>query len=274
MKTVPRGYGSHPDFLDLVRASAQERARAVEGELRTAFGKYASEQKVVVIQLAAIDAYELGEILLRHPLTVKPLLIAANVAGRALARDLGIRNVNTYRPRLNAKQANVIAGYIKPFLPASVALPSLVQLDQVAFIDKEIRALKGRWEKRVTEALVTVSGRPFKKRQVEVGGAKFEIDAAYPAKGPVQYAVDVKRIEGTQDFHKRVDEIVNKATKVKKHNSKASFGTVIYFPFEDRHGDVRTRLAKSDVDAVAFAGETTDSIEKAVGELMTEMKFE
>jgi len=157
---------------------------------------------------------------------------------------------------------------LKPFLPASVALPTLVQLDQVEYVDKEIRALKGRWEKRVTEALSGGSGRQFAKRKIDVQGEGFEIDAAFPPEGDVQFAVDIKRIEARRDFHKRVDEIVNKATKVKKHNPRAKFGTVIYFPFEDQHAQIRNRLGESAVDAVAFANELDESIQQAAKDVL------
>ena len=268
MKSVPRGYGTHADFLDMVRGAATERAKAVQAELRAAFARHVREELVLIIQLADINVFELGEILRNHPLVLKPLVIAANVAARAIERDLGIANVDTYDPNLSAEESAAIAGYLKPFLPASVALPTLVKLDQVEYVDKEIRALKGRWEKRVTDALSRASGQRFGKRKIDVQGEAFEIDAAFPSEGNVQLAVDIKRIEARRDFHKRVDEIVNKATKVKKHNAGAKFGTVIYFPFEDQHAQIRNRLGQSAVDAVAFANELDQSIEQAATDVL------
>src|SRR2546422_4965794 len=266
MKSVPRGYGTHADFLDMVRESATKRAEAIQAELREAFRRFVKEEPVQVIQLADITAQDLAQILRQHPLVLKPLVIAANVAARALERDLGIANVDTYEPNLSSDETSVIAGYLKPFLPASVALPTLVKLDQVEYVDKEIRALKGRWEKRVTDALSRASGRQFAKRKIDVQGEGFEIDAAFPPDGDVEFAVDIKRVEARRDFHKRVDEIVNKATKVKKHNPGAKFGTVIYFPFEDQHAQIRNRLGESAVDAVAFANELDESIQLAATE--------
>jgi len=230
MKSVPGGYGTHADFMNMVRESAEERAKTIERELLVAFSRYVREQPVTVIQLAEINVFELTEIILEHPMILKPLVIAANVAARALERDLGIRNIDTYRPRLSKEQASAIGGYLKPFLPASVAVPSLVQLDRVEYVDKEIRLLKGRWEKRVRAALCAATGLKFVKRKITVRGESFELDAAYPQKGIASYAVDVKRIEARRDFHKRIDEIVNKATKVKKHNPSAKVGAVIYYP--------------------------------------------
>ncbi|HYU53805.1 MAG TPA: hypothetical protein VEK37_12720 [Gemmatimonadaceae bacterium] len=268
MKSVPRGYGTHADFLDMVRESATRRAEAVQAELRTAFRQFVREEPVLVIQLADINVHDLAQILRQHPLVLKPLVIAANVAARAIERDLGIANVDTYEPKLSPEESAAIAGYLKPFLPASVALPTLVQLDQVEYVDKEIRAQKGRWEKRVTDALSRESGRQFAKRKIDVQGEGFEIDAAFPPNGDVKFAVDIKRIEARRDFHKRVDEIVNKATKVKKHNPGAKFGTVIYFPFEDQHAQIRNRLGESAVDAVAFANELDQSIERASADIL------
>jgi hypothetical protein len=268
MKSVPRGYGTHADFLDMVRESATRRAEAVQAELRTAFRRFVREEPVLVIQLADINVHDLAQILRQHPLVLKPLVIAANVAARAIERDLGIANVDTYEPKLSPEESAAIAGYLKPFLPASVALPTLVQLDQVEYVDKEIRALKGRWEKRVTDALSRGSGRQFGKRKIDVQGEGFEIDAAFPLDGDVQFAVDIKRIEARRVFHKRVDEIVNKATKVKKHNPGAKFGTVMYFPFEDQHAQIRNRLGEPAVDAVAFANELDASIEQAARHIL------
>ncbi len=268
MKSVPRGYGTHADFLDMVRESATKRAATVQAELRTAFRQFVREEPVLVIQLADINVYDLAQILRQHPLVLKPLVIAANVAARAIERDLGIANVDTYEPSLSPEESAAIAGYLKPFLPATVALPTLVQLDQVEYVDKEIRALKGRWERRVTDALSRRSGRQYAKRKIDVQGESFEIDAAFPANGVVQFAVDIKRIEARRDFHKRVDEIVNKATKVKKHNLRAKFGAVIYFPFEDQHAQIRNRLGESAVDAVVFANELDESIEQAAQQIL------
>jgi hypothetical protein len=268
MKSVPHGYGTHADFLGMVREAATKRAEALQAELRTAFGRFVHEERVFVIQLADVNVHELAQILRQHPLVLKPLVIAANVAARAIERDLGIPNVDTYEPNLSLQESAAIAGYLKPFLPASVALPTLVQLDEVEYVDKEMRALKGRWEKRVTDTLTRASGRQFGKRKINVQGEGFEIDAAHPPVGTVLLAVDIKRIEARRDFHKRVDEIVNKATKVKKHNPSAKFGTIIYFPFEDQHAQIRNRLGESAVDAVAFANELDPSIEQAVRDLL------
>src|SRR5205823_3713930 len=68
MKSVPRGYGTHADFLDMVRESATKRAAAIQAELREAFARYVREEPVSVIQLADITVFDLSEILKHHPL--------------------------------------------------------------------------------------------------------------------------------------------------------------------------------------------------------------
>jgi hypothetical protein len=273
MKSVPAGYGTHADFLEMVRKAADERAQIVEDELRVAFEGYVREQTLLVLQLADINVFDLARVLLAHPLILKPLIVAANVAARAIERDLGIANVNTYVPVLTPEAGAAIAGYLKPFLPATVPLLTLVQLDQCEYIDKEIRALKGRWEKRITDTLSRVSGYSFAKRKIKVGGEAFEIDAASPVTGNVEYAVDIKRIEARRDIHKRIDEIVNKASKLKQHSMTGRFGAVIYFPFEDQHAQIRSRLAGSSVDAVAFANELDASIQRAAEDLLGQLRI-
>ena len=246
----------------------------IVAEIHTAFKRFVKEDRVQVIQLADVTVFDLAAILRSHPILLKPLAIAANIGERAIERDLGIRNVSTYRTRLDDQTAAAIAGYLKPFLPATVPIPTLIELDRIAFVDKEIRALKGRWEKRVTEALASVSGRRFRKRKFEVGGEQFEIDAASPEAGPIEAAVDVKRIEARRDIHKRIDEIVNKAHKIKQYRPETRFAAVIYFPFEDQHDQIRNRLADPAIDAVAFAGEMSDSISAAASSVLRALGFD
>lgn len=263
MKSVPRGYGTHADFQEMVTKSVEERTATVTFELKEAFASFVREELVQVIYLSDVTVFDLASILQKHPAVLKPLAIAANIAARAIERDLGIRNIDTYKPRFNGETAAAVAGYLKPFLPPVVPLETLVELDRVAFVDKEIRKLKGQWEKRVTAALTDRSGRVFTKRRIHVGGEDFEIDAAYPKEGPIEAAVDIKRIEARRDIHKRIDEIVNKARKVKQHDERIRFAAVIYFPFEDQHDQIRNRLDDPSVDGVAFANEMPESIHDA-----------
>jgi hypothetical protein len=151
-----------------------------------------------------MSAINLSKTIFINPMVLKPLLTSCNIAARAIERDLGIRNINTYSPRFSRDQAKVLAGDIKPFLPAYLEIPTLARLDRVAFIDKEIRKGKGRWERTILEALNSFARSPFKKRSFTVGGERFELDAAAPASGDIELGIDIKRIEARRDIHKAV----------------------------------------------------------------------
>lgn len=120
------------------------------------------------------------------------------------------------------------------------------------FIDKEIRKTKGRWERAILKALNHFGAIEFRKRKFRVEGDQFELDAASPKKGPIQMGIDVKRIEARRDIHKRCDEIVNKASKLKARFPDGKFGAVIYYPFLDEHVNVQNRLRSPAIDAVFF----------------------
>jgi hypothetical protein len=164
-----------------------------------------------------------------------------------------------------------VAGYLLSFLPQYLEVPTLAQIDKISFIDKEIRKDKGRWERLVCEALNKFGKAAFKKRKFEAGGQLFELDAATPAKGDVQIGIDVKRIEARQDIHKRCDEIVNKAAKLKSVFPNANFGAVIYYPFTQDHANVLSRLDSPNVDAVVFASSSAETIENAVRLLLAKV---
>lgn len=207
----------------------------------------------------------LADAVFQHPMILKPLLAAANVAARAVERDLGIKNLNTYKPRLSKEDTLAIAGYLKSFLPPFLAMPTLCHVDRIQFIDKEVRMNKGRWERMVVASLNTLSPLAFRKRKFLAGGEQFELHAAAPQEGNIEVAVDVKRVEARRDIHKRTDEIVNKAAHLKSSHPSARFAAIIYYPFVAEHVNIQNRLNSPDIDAVAFAGETADSIGSAVG---------
>ena len=264
-------YGCHADFLSWVEGSAPRRRTLVEDELRAAFRDHLDMRETEFVLLGRVSATELAEIIQRHPAVLKPLLSVCNIAGRALARDLGIRNLNTYEPHINSHQAAVIAGYLKPFLPAAVALPALSEIDRVEWIDKEIRRIKGHWEDLIIDSLTLLSGQSFAKRRFTVGGEEFEIDAALPTTGAIEVAVDIKRIEARRDIHKRTDEILNKAVRFKEAQPGGRFGAVIYYPFVDEHVNIVSRMASSNVDGIVFAGQSAQSITNAVGLLLGQL---
>jgi len=269
---MPEGYGTHRDYMEWVKEGSKARQKAVEKALHQAFANFIEKREVEVIVFSSMSAHDLAEAIVAQPLILKPLLACCNIAARAIERDLSIKNLDTYSTRLNKDDAKVIAGYIKPFLPPYLEIPALSQVDLIAYIDKEIRKGKGRWEKRILKMLNQFGETNFKKRLFEIGGEQFELDAAAPEKADIQIGIDVKRIEARRDIHKRCDEIVNKANKLKSVYPIAKFGAVVYYPFVEEHTNIQNRLRSSDIDGVVFASESDESIENAVRLLLSALK--
>lgn len=262
-------YGDHADYIGLVKKDAESRKKSVENALHDAFSAFLEKREVEAIVFSSMTAFDLAKAILNHPIILKPLLAACNIAARAIERDLSIKNVDTYSPRLNDGQAKVIAGYVKPFLPSYVEIPTLSQIDRIEFIDKEIRKAKGRWEKKIIENLNQFGNLQFHKRTFIADGEQFELDAASPGSGAVEFGVDIKRIEARRDIHKRCDEIVNKSSKLKMTFPKSKFGAVIYYPFIEEHVNIQNRLRSNNIDCVVFASESKASIENAVRMLLS-----
>lgn len=269
---MPDGYGSHADYMSWVADDANTRQKVIEKALRDAFANFIETRKVEVITFSNVSVFDLANAIMRYPPILKPLTAICNIAARAIERDLQIKNVDTYNPRLSEEQAFAIAGYIKPFLPPYIEIPALSSLDRVAFIDKEIRKGKGRWERRIIESLNQFSSAQFKKRKFTVNSEEFELDAATPQEGPIQIGIDIKRIEARRDIHKRCDEIVNKAAKLKSVFPEAKFAAVIYYPFIDEHINIQNRLSSDNIDVVSFASESKESIENAVRMLLARLE--
>ncbi len=236
------GYGSHVEYMAWVTEDAEERQEAIEQALRKAFEPFIEERSVEVIVFSEMSVFQLAHAIIDYPLVLKSLMAVCNIAGRAVERDLDIKNLDTYNPLLNDIQASAVAGYLKPFLPPYLALPTLSRIDRVQFVDKEIRKTKGRWEQAILKALNYFSPVEFKKRKFEVQGDSFELDAASPMRGPIEMGIDVKRIEARRDIHKRCDEIVNKGSKLKAKFPEARFGAIVYYPFVDEHVNLQNRL--------------------------------
>jgi hypothetical protein len=78
--------------------------------------------------------------------------------------------------------------------------------------------------------------------------------------GVIQIGIDVKRIEARRDIHKRCDEIVNKAAKLKALFPQAKFGVVIYYPFIEEQVNIQNRLRSNNIDSVVFASASKESI--------------
>lgn len=266
------GYGNQRQYVTKVLPAADARQEEVEEQLRKAFSKFIEIRKVEVVVFESMSAEQLAKAIAEHPLVLKSLLAACNLAGRALKRDLKIENIDTYLPVLSEKQASAVAGYLLSFLPKYLELPTLSRIDRVSFIDKEIRKDKGRWEKLVCEALNKYAKSSFRKRKFVSGGQVFELDAATPEKGDVRIGIDIKRIEARQDIHKRCDEIVNKAAKHRAAFPKSKFGAVIYYPFLQDHSNVLSRLESPNISAVVFASGSADAIENAVRLLLAKVE--
>ena len=264
-------YSAQADYIAVVSDSANTRQAEVEKALRAAFEEFIETQEVEVIAFSDVTAGSLADALATYPIILKPLLAASNIAARAIERDLGIKNLNTYKPRLSRENALAIAGYLKSFLPPYLAVPTLCHVDRIQFIDKEIRMNKGRWEQMVVASLNRLSPLVFRKRKFRASGEQFELDAATPARGDIEIGVDVKRVEARRDIHKRTDEIVNKAANLKSSHPSARFAAIIYYPFVTEHVNIQNRLNSPNVDAVAFAGESAESIGSAVGLVLAKL---
>jgi phosphoribosylpyrophosphate synthetase len=263
---IPEEYETQPELIKKVDKQAQERHEEIVSALNLAFENHIKTVEEKSIQLSKINVETLADILLEYPIILKPMLILTCVFGsRALQRDLGLKSIDTYNPRLTRELALRISEYLKPLLPSSVTLSAMVQLDWTEFMDKEIRASKGRWETRVLQTISVAYGLPFKKRKIVLNGEEYEIDAATPLVGDIIMAVDVKRLEAERDLHKRCDEIVRKASALKETHKNAKFVAVIYYPFDKN--DIRNRLSNSDIDKVVFADNSPSSIEIAALEI-------
>jgi hypothetical protein len=262
-------YKSHADYMDWVRNDTLKRVRDIEDDLRRAFSNVIEIREVEVIVFSSLTPADIADAIYAYPRILKPLLAACNIAARAIERDLSIRNLDTYNPRITEDEVKIVAGYITPFLPPYIEIPALLHVDKIAFIDKEIRKVKGNWEKEILRALSRYSRFTFAKRMFSVGGEEFEIDAAVPEAGIIDIGIDIKRIEARRDIHKRCDEISNKALKLKEAFPGAKFGVVIYYPFIDEHTNVQNRLRSQDIDMVVFASASKESIENAVRILLS-----
>jgi hypothetical protein len=103
----------------------------------------------------------------------------------------------------------------------------------------------------------------------------FELDAAHPPRGEmIEVGVDVKGISHPRDFHKRGDEIVNKAEKFKSVYPRGKFGAVLHYPFLDSRANVIQRLGHTAIDGIVFAGDNKESIENAILSLLPQLGME
>ena len=92
------GYGTHSDYMSRLEGETYEREKKVGRVLRDAFSGSLTQQPADVISFADVSVESLGKAIANFPDVLKPLLIACNVAGRAIERDLDIKNLDTYSP--------------------------------------------------------------------------------------------------------------------------------------------------------------------------------
>ena len=91
---MPRGYGSHAEYMQWVKGDADHRQRVIEEALHQAFSGFIETRRVDVIVFSGMSAIKLSKAIFAHPLVLKPLLASCNIAARAIERDLGIKNVD------------------------------------------------------------------------------------------------------------------------------------------------------------------------------------
>jgi hypothetical protein len=142
-------FSTNHDYMAEVKDAADDRQGKVEAKLAEGFAHFLRKQQLPVISFNDMTAEDLGRLFEQYPLIVKAVLFACNVAARAVERDLGIKNFDTYHPRFKPGEALALSAFIKPFLPDSLPLRTLSHLDRVAYIDKEIRKGKGNWERKI-----------------------------------------------------------------------------------------------------------------------------
>ncbi|MEQ8769231.1 MAG: hypothetical protein RIB60_01845 [Phycisphaerales bacterium] len=261
---MPDGYDTHAEYMSWAAPEAAHRRLSIGSAFEEAFANWASEQPRKVIHFGQLSASELAGAILSQPSILKGLTASCNVAARAIERDLSIKNVDTYQPKLSEAEALQLAEYLMQFLPKELSIDALLELDRHFFVDKTIRMTKGQWEKLIAQSLSDITGHAFRKRLFTLHGEKFELDAATPEKGDIAVGIDVKRIEARRDIHKRADEVVNKAVKFKTAYPHAVFIAVVYYPFVDEHARLQDRLASKQIDAVAFASTAAEQTSRAL----------
>ncbi|MEW5995351.1 MAG: hypothetical protein AB1744_13295, partial [Candidatus Zixiibacteriota bacterium] len=103
---MSENYSSHADYMSRVVAEADKRRETVEQNLRSAFEAFIQEQQVEVVLFSNMSVLDLARAIELYPVILKSLLACCNVAARAIERDLSIKNVDTYNPRLTMSEAS------------------------------------------------------------------------------------------------------------------------------------------------------------------------
>lgn len=267
---VKSEYSSHKEQLQKASPTI-ERINEMATALLEAYSKATTEEVVTFVEFGKLTKADLVEAFIRNPIIIKATFASVNIAARAIKRDLGI-DIDTYATSIKRAHAEKLAEYAIQFLPKRLAIPALMELDRYFWTDKEMRAEKGNWEKRIVSALCDGSGKSFRKTKFKSGGKKYELDAAHPHSGEdIEIGIDIKRIESPRDHMKRGDEIISKAIKFKKEFPNGIFVAVVYFPFPDQHGTLEFRLKTDDIDYIYFAAESEDSISSCIQAIIEEV---
>ena len=106
-------YDRHGDLVLRVQTKAETRCAELAKELKEAFQGFIRLEAVEVVFFSEMSAADLASAFLRHSSVLKPVLTSCNIAARAIERDLDIRNVDTYKPKLTEQQANLLAGLFR-----------------------------------------------------------------------------------------------------------------------------------------------------------------
>jgi hypothetical protein len=223
------------------------------------FGPHISTRQQPVIDLKAVSAEELANMIVQYPSRVVHFLFRITGASpRSLVRDLGFKHGSKAKS-VSREKAAKLASYFKELMPQELTVASIVLHDRIQTENEMIRAYKGRWENYILN-LLEQTGMHFAKRRFSVHDKTIEIDAAFPAKGPPVVAIDIKRIEALEDYQKRTDEINSKARELKSVY-KALFIACIFFSFPDKQHMLMNRLDRSSVDRVYFQDQLSKMVE-------------
>jgi hypothetical protein len=117
-----REYSSHQDQFTAAQPTL-DRIAGLEKAFLDAFRDVIEVREVPFIRFGDLNTQELANAFLNYPMVIKPTLCLVNVASRAIERDLGF-SVDTYCPKITQRQADQLAGMIKPLLPPAMAVPA------------------------------------------------------------------------------------------------------------------------------------------------------
>lgn len=235
--------------------TVQERNKEVEDALRKAFSSHIERKKSSYSFLQDV-VDELATAIIRYQ-GLKPLLASCNIAAPNCWVDLGIKILTHMALSLDRNKGYALAGYLMPE-PPYVGNPfSLLLLDKVSYVDKEVPEVEGAVGKQFCRLALSKNG--FKKRKFIPEGEEYEIDAAHQKAGSIKIGIDIKRIEARRDTHKAMRRIVNKANKFKK---PIQFLLCRFYllPFHRWTCEHSEQIESIKIDLVVFASQDKENI--------------